>query len=316
MKKLLLLLSCAAALAPLFGATDMGVIVTSKNIGDFASVVNGNGGTATITIADTNGTDHAVTVYNKSQIDTALAGKASASDVTALKNRATALETATNNLTTAVAAAQATANGALSRADGGTVQGALECTGGAMFKSGVGIEGSFGVSFGSEYGAGGWQIYKDGSAVILSVNNGVTTSLLIFPAADGTLARVEDIPTAFSYTVITNAPWITSYTETDPTVPSWAKASSKPSYNFSEIGSKPTTLSGYGITDASIANGTITLGANSITPLTSYTETDPTALKPSQLTVDGTAMTTSSPAVELGSYYIATVDGKPHLFAR
>lgn len=31
---------------------------------------------------------------------------------------------------------------------------------------------------------------------------------------------------------------------------SWAKASSKPSYNFSEIGSKPTTISGYGITDA------------------------------------------------------------------
>ena len=33
-------------------------------------------------------------------------------------------------------------------------------------------------------------------------------------------------------------------------VSAWAKASTKPSYNFSEIGSKPTTLSGYGITDA------------------------------------------------------------------
>ena len=32
-------------------------------------------------------------------------------------------------------------------------------------------------------------------------------------------------------------------------VSSWAKASTKPSYTFSEIGSKPTTLSGYGITD-------------------------------------------------------------------
>lgn len=30
----------------------------------------------------------------------------------------------------------------------------------------------------------------------------------------------------------------------------WALAANKPSYNFSEIGSKPTTLSGYGITDA------------------------------------------------------------------
>lgn len=33
-------------------------------------------------------------------------------------------------------------------------------------------------------------------------------------------------------------------------ISAWAKAATKPSYNFSEIGSKPTTLSGYGITDA------------------------------------------------------------------
>ena len=53
-------------------------------------------------------------------------------------------------------------------------------------------------------------------------------------------------------------------------LPSWSKASTKPSYTFSEIGSKPTTLSGYGITDAKIANGVITLGSNTITPLTSH----------------------------------------------
>lgn len=35
-------------------------------------------------------------------------------------------------------------------------------------------------------------------------------------------------------------------------------------------GTNPTTLSGYGITDAKIANGVITLGANSIAPLTSH----------------------------------------------
>lgn len=49
----------------------------------------------------------------------------------------------------------------------------------------------------------------------------------------------------------------------------WAKASSKPSYSFSEIGSKPTTLAGYGITDAKISGGVITLGSNTITPITS-----------------------------------------------
>lgn len=45
---------------------------------------------------------------------------------------------------------------------------------------------------------------------------------------------------------------------------------------WGSVTGKPTTLSGYGITDAKIANGTITLGSNSITPLTSFTETDPT----------------------------------------
>jgi hypothetical protein len=52
-------------------------------------------------------------------------------------------------------------------------------------------------------------------------------------------------------------------------VSAWAKAASKPSYTFSEIGSKPSTISGYGITDAKISNGVITLGGNTITPLTS-----------------------------------------------
>lgn len=54
------------------------------------------------------------------------------------------------------------------------------------------------------------------------------------------------------------------------------KFPAKPSYAFSDLASHPTTLSGYGITDAKIANGTITLGGNSITPLTSFIETDPT----------------------------------------
>lgn len=35
--------------------------------------------------------------------------------------------------------------------------------------------------------------------------------------------------------------YLTSYTETDPTVPSWAKASTKPSYTASEVGALPST---------------------------------------------------------------------------
>jgi len=45
---------------------------------------------------------------------------------------------------------------------------------------------------------------------------------------------------------------------------------------FSDLTSHPTTIAGYGITDAYISSGTIYLGNNSITPLTSFTETDPT----------------------------------------
>ena len=54
-------------------------------------------------------------------------------------------------------------------------------------------------------------------------------------------------------------------TEVDPTVPAWAKADNKPSYNFNEIGNTPTTLAGYGITDACTSNQieTIVSGATS-----------------------------------------------------
>ena len=60
--------------------------------------------------------------------------------------------------------------------------------------------------------------------------------------------EVGAAPTAHDHVVgdITNFP--TSLPASD--VSSWAKAETKPSYAFSEIGSPPTTLSGYGITDA------------------------------------------------------------------
>lgn len=46
-------------------------------------------------------------------------------------------------------------------------------------------------------------------------------------------------------------------------------------YTWNNKQNKATTLAGYGIIDAKIANGTITLGSNTITPLTSFTESDP-----------------------------------------
>lgn len=64
-----------------------------------------------------------------------------------------------------------------------------------------------------------------------------------------------------------------------------------PGLSWNKITSdKPTTLAGYGIGDAKIANGTITLGGNSITPVTEVKMTVPTgfAVTGSPLTKTGT----------------------------
>lgn len=85
-------------------------------------------------------------------------------------------------------------------------------------------------------------------------NTGTITKVQTNAGAHSTInvssgAATFNVPTKTSH-LTNDSGYLTSYTETDPTVPSWAKASSKPSYNFSEIDSKPTTISGYGITDA------------------------------------------------------------------
>lgn len=55
------------------------------------------------------------------------------------------------------------------------------------------------------------------------------------------------------------------------TAAQWAAINSGVTYtNFANKANKATTLSGYGILDAKIANGVITLGSNTITPLTSH----------------------------------------------
>lgn len=86
-----------------------------------------------------------------------------------------------------------------------------------------------------------------------------------------------------------------------------------------EIGkkaTKSTTLSGYGITDAKISNGTITLGSNTIKPLTSFTESDPTvpswAKESSKPTYTWTEIT-NKPTFFSGSYNDLT--NKPTLFS-
>ena len=67
-----------------------------------------------------------------------------------------------------------------------------------------------------------------------------------------TKSQVSDFPTNVS-DFENDVGYLTSYTETDPTVPAWAKASTKPSYSWTEITDKPSTF-----TPASHTHGNIT----------------------------------------------------------
>ena len=244
MKKLITILALAAAAAAMAEDTDVGAIITTGTIEDTAKVENltgANAGKATITVNNNSGTAQAVTVYNAATVDTALSGKASTSDITALQGRATALETATNNLTSAVATAQSTAeaagtaaNAAYANATNYTASGYLPLTGGTL---------SGGLKWGG--GSGELKYTSSSSALRLVSSPGWVdfdwTGIDFFPGQSS----------GFKVLWPTSAGRIALTSDITNTVPSWARAESKPSYNFSEIGSKPTTLAGYGITDAS-----------------------------------------------------------------
>ena len=58
-----------------------------------------------------------------------------------------------------------------------------------------------------------------------------------------------------------------SYTETDPTVPAWAKATSKPSYTASEVGAVPTTRT----INGKALSANITLSATDVGALSNTT---------------------------------------------
>lgn len=74
---------------------------------------------------------------------------------------------------------------------------------------------------------------------------------------------------------------LTSYTETDPTVPSWAKTATKPTYTASEVGAVPTTRT----VNGKALSSNITLSASDVGALPSTTAI-PTTL--ASLTEDAT----------------------------
>lgn len=63
---------------------------------------------------------------------------------------------------------------------------------------------------------------------------------------DSGFITASDIPTIPTKTsdLTNDSGFITGYTESDPTVPAWAKATTKPSYSYDEITNKPTLFSG------------------------------------------------------------------------
>lgn len=111
---------------------------------------------------------------------------------------------------------------------------------------------------------GGSTASYDGSK---SVSVAIPTSL---PANGGNASTVN------GHTVLSNVPANAKFTDTVYSHPNSGvtagtyKSVTVNAQGHVTAGTNPTTLSGYGITDAKIANGVITLGANSITPLTSH----------------------------------------------
>lgn len=84
-----------------------------------------------------------------------------------------------------------------------------------------------------------------------------------------TKSQVSDfpaIPTKVS-DLTNDSGYITGYTETDPTVPSWAKQASKPSYTAAEVGAVPTTRT----VNGKALSSDITLSASDVSALPSST---------------------------------------------
>ena len=113
---------------------------------------------------------------------------------------------------------------------------------------------------------------KDSLSTVATTGNysdlkGTPTSL---PANGGNASTVN------GHTVLSDVPANAKFTDTVYTHPNSGvtagtyKSVTVNAQGHVTAGTNPTTLSGYGITDAKISNGVITLGANSITPLTNH----------------------------------------------
>lgn len=92
--------------------------------------------------------------------------------------------------------------------------------------------------------------------------NGKTGAVNLTASDVGALPSTTVIPSKVSQ-LSNDSGYITGYTETDPTVPAWAKAASKPSYTAAEVGAVPTgrTVNGKALS-ANISLGASDVGAD------------------------------------------------------
>lgn len=127
--------------------------------------------------------------------------------------------------------------------------------------------------------------------------------------ADDYIKNKPDIPSKVS-DLTNDSGFITGYTETDPTVPAWAKASSKPSYTASEVGAVATSAVG-------AASGVCPLDANQKVPaanlpsyvddvIEAYARTGQTALSSTWLATGSASGTVITP--ESGKIYVLMAD--------
>ena len=99
--------------------------------------------------------------------------------------------------------------------------------------------------------------YNEAQQKIYSVMTGIKVNGATYkPSETDGYITIPDYPTSLDWENIENKP--STFTPASHT------------HTFASLTSKPTTLSGYGITDAKIANGVITLGTATITPLTAH----------------------------------------------
>lgn len=164
-------------------------------------------------------------------------------------------------------------------------------------------------------------IYYKGAAITAGIIKAGDLAVFLYNGSQYHLVAIDrnvdiEIPTKVS-DLTNDAGYISSYTETDPTVPAWAKESSKPSYTAAEVGAVPTsrTVNGHALS-ADISLTASDVGAlpssTSIPTLSdSTTSTSSTVAASSKavktvndrITYGSTDLTAGTSSLETGVYY-------------